>query len=132
MLARTFLRTVPRYDQRKHIIAKSANSISTAFRRLDLSPANALAELKPLFTEHAHARLTESKLPLDEICRRSTATGRERLCFENIHPPIIFVLLVLHSLTGQLLAGHAFRKAQILHRDTAITMFLPIHLILDV
>ena len=56
LLAFTFSGALARYDDHRKLIVEEANDIGTAYRRLDLLPADAQPPLRILFREYAEAR----------------------------------------------------------------------------
>jgi hypothetical protein len=56
LLAFTFSGALTRYDDHRKLIVEEANNIGTAYRRLDLLPADAQPPLRTLFRDYAEAR----------------------------------------------------------------------------
>lgn len=70
LLAFTFSGASSRFEARRELVTREANAIGTAWLRLDLLPAAAQAELRPLFRRYVEARLAATgKLP-DEAAAR--------------------------------------------------------------
>lgn len=64
LLGFTFANGISHLDQRRELIVKEANTIGTAYLRLDLLPADAQPEMRHLFREYLDARLNVyQKLP---------------------------------------------------------------------
>jgi hypothetical protein len=57
LVAFTFSGAVTRFDSRRAFVGREANAISTAYRRLDLLPAEAQGELRELFRTYLEVRL---------------------------------------------------------------------------
>jgi hypothetical protein len=56
LLAFTFSGALTRYDDHRKLIVEEANDIGTAYRRLDLLPADSQPALRTLFREYAETR----------------------------------------------------------------------------
>ncbi len=56
LLAFTFSGAMTRYDDHRHLIIEEANTIDTAYRRLDLLPPAAQPPIRQLFREYARVR----------------------------------------------------------------------------
>ena len=64
LLGFTFANGISHLDQRRQLIIREANAISTAYLRLDLLPANQQPEMRHLFREYLNSRLeVYEKLP---------------------------------------------------------------------
>src|SRR5262245_4867072 len=64
LIAFTFSGAASRYDARRKLIIDEFNAVETAWRRLDLLPADAQPELRDLFRKYLDSRLeTYRKLP---------------------------------------------------------------------
>ena len=64
LIAFTFSGAAARFEARRALIVEETNNIGTAYRRIDLLPAAAQAELRDLFRRYLDARLaTYRKLP---------------------------------------------------------------------
>jgi uncharacterized membrane protein len=64
LLGFTFANGISHLDQRRQLIIQEANSISTAYLRLDLLPPNQQPEMRHLFREYLNSRLeVYQKLP---------------------------------------------------------------------
>jgi len=61
LIAFTFSGAASRFEDRLHLITEEANSIGTAYLRLDLLPADTQPELKALFRQYVEVRATTYK-----------------------------------------------------------------------
>ena len=57
LIAFTFSGAASRFEARRHLIAEEANTIGTAYLRLDLLPSHAQPELRALFRRYLDARV---------------------------------------------------------------------------
>lgn len=57
LIAFTFFGAASRFDDRRHLVAEEANTIGTAYQRLDLLPDEAQPELRALFRRYLEVRL---------------------------------------------------------------------------
>ena len=57
ILAFTFTGALSRLDNRRELIAKEANAIGTAYLRLDLLPAEAQTQLRPIYRDYLSQRI---------------------------------------------------------------------------
>ncbi len=57
LIAFTFFGAASRFDDRRNLVAVEANTIGTAYQRLDLLPDDAQPELRALFRRYLEARL---------------------------------------------------------------------------
>lgn len=57
LVAFTFYGAATRFDARRSLIVEEANAIETAYRHLDLLPADAQPELRDKFRQYVHSRL---------------------------------------------------------------------------
>jgi hypothetical protein len=57
LIAFTFSGAASRFDDRRHLVVQEANAIGTAWLRVDLLPAAAQAEVRPLYRSYVEARL---------------------------------------------------------------------------
>jgi hypothetical protein len=63
LLAFTFSGASARFEARRALVVQEANAIGTAWLRLDLLPAAAQQELRPLFRRYVEARLSATSRP---------------------------------------------------------------------
>jgi len=75
LLAFTFSGAVTRFDARRHLVSEEAISISTAFDRIKLLPADAQPGLRDLFKRYLDARL--------EIYRNPDDTGATAAAWDH-------------------------------------------------
>ena len=74
LVAFTFSGAATRFDTRRNLIVDEANAIGTAYRRLDLLPAEARPHLQQLFRQYLDSRLeVYAKLPDLEAARSALA-----------------------------------------------------------
>jgi len=65
LIAFTYSSASTRYEKRRELIVQEANSIGTAYLRLDLVPSEPRAELQQLFREYLDSRLATYRLLYD-------------------------------------------------------------------
>jgi hypothetical protein len=74
LIAFTFSGAAARFDDRRHLVTEEANSIGTAWLRIDLLPASAQPGLRDLFRRYLDSRLdTYRKLPDIEAAKAELA-----------------------------------------------------------
>jgi len=77
LIAFTFAGAATRFDTRRQLIVEEANTIGTAYQRIDLLPDQAQPVLRDLFRQYMDSRLeTYRKLPDIEAARAELARSR--------------------------------------------------------
>jgi len=78
VVAFTFSGAASRFNEKRALIAEEANTIETAYLRLELLPANVRPELQELFRHYLDSRLaTYSKLPDLEAAEMEMAQSKK-------------------------------------------------------
>ena len=148
LIAFTFSGAASRFDGRRDLVTREANTIGTAWLRIDLVPMATQPKLRDLFRRYLDSRLAtyrnvrDAEMAMAEFAR-SAAIQQEiwaaavagcrdpgaapgacvmvldalnqmfditttRLMATRMHPPsVIFAMLIVLTLAGALLSGHA-------------------------